>query len=93
MVNLSVWQTLVALRDFTYRFGPHLDVLRQRRQWFHPLGQPHLVLWWIPAGQLPSIEEALDRLERLRREGPGPLAFTFLQPYDPLPGHGDSQPR
>jgi hypothetical protein len=23
------------------------------------------VLWWLPAGTLPSIEEALSRLERL----------------------------
>jgi len=83
MVNMSVWQSLEALRDFVYRNGPHLDAMRRRREWFHKLVEQHLVLWWIPAGHLPGIDEALDRLDLLRRDGPGPLAFTFREPYDP----------
>jgi hypothetical protein len=57
--------------------------MRLRREWFHKLAEQHLVLWWIPAGQLPGIDEALDRLDLLRRNGPGPMAFTFREPYDP----------
>jgi hypothetical protein len=83
MVNLSVWQTFGALRDFAYRSGAHLDAMRRRREWFHKLTEQHLVLWWIPAGHLPDIDEALHRLDLLRRSGPGPLAFTFREPYDP----------
>jgi hypothetical protein len=83
MVNMSVWQSLEALRDFVYRNGPHLDAMRLRREWFHKMAEQHLVLWWIPAGHLPGIDEALDRLDLLRRGGPGPLAFTFREPYDP----------
>jgi hypothetical protein len=82
MVNMSVWETLEALQDFTYRSGAHLDAIRRRREWFHKMPEQHLVLWWIPAGHLPDIDEALHRLDLLRRDGPGPSAFTFREPYD-----------
>jgi hypothetical protein len=83
MVNLSVWETLAALRDFVYRNGPHLDYMRRRREWFQPRSAEHLVLWWVPAGHVPGLDEALARLELLCRDGPSPLAFTFREPYDP----------
>src|ERR687885_807813 len=33
MVNLSVWESLEALRTFVYA-SRHLDVMRRRREWF-----------------------------------------------------------
>lgn len=86
LVNMSVWETLAALRDFVYRNGPHLDYMRRRREWFHRMPQQHLVLWWVPAGRIPSLEEALARLELLRGAGSSPLAFTFREPHDPPAG-------
>jgi hypothetical protein len=82
MVNMSVWESLQALREFVYRNGPHLDFLRRRRDWFRPMAQEHLVLWWVPAGHIPELEEGLSRLDLLRGSGPSPLAFTFRDPYD-----------
>lgn len=81
MVNMSVWQSLAALRDFVYRNGPHLDFMRRRREWFQPMPEQHLVLWWIPAGHIPTLDEALARLDLLQAEGPGPQAFTFREPF------------
>jgi hypothetical protein len=81
MVNLSVWESLEALRDFVYRNGPHLDFMRRRREWFHRMAEQYLVLWWVPAGHIPSLDEALARLGQLEAEGPGPLAFTFREPF------------
>jgi hypothetical protein len=49
------------------------------------MAEQHLVLWWVPAGHIPSLDEALARLDLLQREGPGPEAFTFREPY-PAPG-------
>jgi hypothetical protein len=83
MVNMSVWQTLEALQDFTYRSGAHLDAMRRRREWFHKMTEQHLVLWWVPASHLPDLEEAGHRLDLLRCRGPGPLAFTFREPHGP----------
>ena len=82
LINLSVWRSIEALRAFTYTSG-HVQVLRQRRSWFEQLASAHLVLWWVPAGHIPTIDEALDRLDRLRRDGPTPAAFTFRTPFAP----------
>ncbi|MET7359874.1 DUF3291 domain-containing protein [Streptomyces sp. NPDC005562] len=80
VVNLSVWQTREALWEFTYRSG-HLEVMRRRREWFDRHVEAHLVLWWVPAGHIPTIEEALDRLATLRTDGPSARAFTFTNSY------------
>ncbi|MGW7052667.1 DUF3291 domain-containing protein [Streptomyces sp. NPDC054887] len=80
IVNLSVWETREALWDFTYRSG-HLEVMRRRREWFARHVQAHLVLWWVPAGHLPTVGEALDRLADLRANGPSARAFTFASSY------------
>ncbi|MFC9056742.1 DUF3291 domain-containing protein [Streptomyces sp. NPDC057074] len=80
IVNLSVWETREALWDFTYRSG-HLEVMRRRREWFQRHVESYLVLWWVPAGHLPTVGEALERLADLRTHGPSPRAFTFTTPY------------
>jgi hypothetical protein len=79
-VNLSVWESVEALRDFTYH-SAHLDPMRRRREWFAPLGRNHLVLWWVPAGHLPDFAEAQGRLDLLDAIGPSPTAFTLREPY------------
>lgn len=76
LVNLSVWESIDALADFTYR-TMHRDVLRRRGEWFTKLAGAHLVLWWVPAGHIPSLQEAKERLDLLRDRGPTPDAFTF----------------
>jgi hypothetical protein len=80
IVNFGVWESREQLWDFVYRTD-HMDYLRRRREWFQHMSEPFLVLWWIPAGHIPSIAEALDKLQQLRREGPSPAAFTFRQPF------------
>lgn len=84
IVNLSVWESIEALEDYTYQTA-HRQVLHDRRQWFQPLQGPSLVLWWIPAGQLPSAAQGRQKLEQLEREGASPQAFTFRNRYPPPP--------
>jgi hypothetical protein len=80
MVNLSVWASLEALRGFVYATR-HLDVMRRRREWFHRMADPYLALWWVPAGTIPPVAAARERIELLARDGPGPEAFTFRSPF------------
>jgi hypothetical protein len=80
MVNLSVWESLAALRDFVYATR-HLEVMRHRREWFQRMADPYLALWWVPAGTVPTVAEARDRLELLARRGPTTGAFTFRVPF------------
>ncbi|GAB1340402.1 hypothetical protein ACE1SV_69920 [Streptomyces sp. E-15] len=55
--------------------------MRQRRAWFERHVEAHLVLWWVPAGHRPTVQEALERPAHLRAHGPSPRAFTFTSPY------------
>lgn len=82
IINLTVWESIDALADFTYRSG-HLEFLRRRRDFFEAPTQPSLCLWWIPEGAIPTIEEAINRLEHLRAQGPTPTAFTFRHRFEP----------
>ena len=83
-VNMSVWESMEALADYVYR-SAHTAFLRRRGEWFERLGEVYLVLWWIPAGTRPTIDEAIARLDQLRTFGPTPEAFTFRHPF-PQPG-------
>ena len=88
LVNMSVWSDADALANFVYR-SAHSAVMRRRRDWFERLAEAYLVLWWVPAGHRPSIEEAIARLELLRCRGPSPAAFNFRALYGPngTPAH------
>ncbi len=80
LVNMSVWESLDHLMDFV-RSPPHLAIMRRRREWFQASDLPYLVLWWVPAGHEPGIEEAQQRLDHLRTNGPSSQAFSFSQPF------------
>ena len=82
LVNMSVWRDADALRRFVYR-SAHADILERRREWFERMSEAIMVLWWVPRGHRPSVAEAIERLERLRAEGPTPEAFTFRQTFPP----------
>jgi hypothetical protein len=81
IVNFGVWESRDHLWDFVYR-SQHLDFLRRRREWFHTALQPCLVLWWVPAGSIPTIDEAVAKLQRLQLKGPTPEAFTFREFFE-----------
>lgn len=85
IVNLSVWKSVDALHHFTYR-SDHKGFLRRRRDWFEPVDEAILVMWWVTAGHRPTVDESVDRLDRLRRDGPTPEAFTFRDRFDPPAG-------
>ena len=82
IVNMTVWRDIAALRKYVYG-TPHADIMRRRREWFTLMGEPYAVLWWVPSGHLPSLAEAAERLEQLRRYGPLAGAFTFGKVFPP----------
>ena len=80
--NMSVWESPDALRAFVSRTLQGL-LLRDRAQWFHPLKEPSQALWWIPAGELPTVEEGVHRLDVLRAAGATAEAFTLDAVFPP----------
>jgi hypothetical protein len=82
LINMSVWESVDALAVYVY--GPdHVAVMRRRREWAQRMEDAYLVLWWVPEGWIPTIDEAKERLEHLREHGPTPRAFTFKKRFSP----------
>jgi hypothetical protein len=81
IINLTVWESLQALRDFVYRDPRHLAVMRRRCEWFVRL-ELHTALWWVPFGDRPTVAAAEERLGHLRAHGPTSTAFTFRHYFD-----------
>jgi hypothetical protein len=88
IVNMSVSESIDSLAAFVYRSG-HVDVMRRRREWFERI-RVFAALWWVQAGQIPTVAEAEERLGHLREHGPTPFAFTFkrrfLADHELVPG-------
>lgn len=82
LFNLSVWESVETLKAYVYRTG-HAELLRDRRKWFGSMSDMHLAMWWVPAGHIPTIDEAKERLEHIRLHGPSAHAFTFREMYAP----------
>jgi hypothetical protein len=82
LVNMSVWESVEALAEFVYRSG-HVGVMRRRREWAERMAEAYMCLWWVPAGETPTVEEAQGRLEHLREHGPTPRSFTFKKRFPP----------
>ena len=88
-INMSVWTDIPSLGAFVYR-GDHVQIMRRRRDWFEHM-DVYMVLWWVPAGHRPTIDEAKDRLALLEAHGPTPQAFTFKAPF-PAPDEASVEP-
>src|SRR5215510_16427024 len=81
LLNMSVWESLEALRDYAYR-SDHARVLRDRAKWFEKMDKPIYCLWWVPAGHVPTVAEGRERLEHYQQYGATPFSFWFSQPAD-----------
>lgn len=75
LVNMSVWESVEALQEYVYR-SEHRDFVKRRREWFVD-GSTQLALWWVPAGEIPTLDDAKRRLAFLATHGPSPYAFRF----------------
>jgi Domain of unknown function (DUF3291) len=87
IINLTVWENADTLREFVYK-SAHYGVLHDRKRWFEIFKGAYYALWWVPAGHLPSTEEAKERLEYLREHGESAYSFSFKNlfpaPEEPL---------
>lgn len=84
LVNMSVWQSVESLHTYVYRTA-HTYIMARRNEWFERMTDAYSVLWWVPEGQMPTVEEAKERLEHMRENGPSEYAFTFKKAF-PAPG-------
>lgn len=80
LFNLSVWESIDALKQFVYR-TQHGKVMLQRKKWFHKSEGIDMALWWIPVGHIPTVDEAKKRLQHLNDYGDSAYAFSFKNQF------------
>ncbi len=76
MSNLTVWESVAALEHFVFN-TVHRAFYERRAEWFEVLGRMHFVMWWVPAGHRPTLDEALERLAHLQAQGDSDHAFGW----------------
>jgi GNAT superfamily N-acetyltransferase len=82
LVNMSVWESIDALKEYVYR-SEHVEFFRRRTEWFEADAK-RVALWHVAPGALPDLDDALRRVEFLERSGASPYAFGFARPPTPL---------
>ena len=75
-INMSVWESVEALERFVYQ-TIHKRFYGRRAEWFEHFEEQYFVMWWVPAGHRPSVEEAVARLDHLKLHGPNDHAFDW----------------
>lgn len=76
IVNMSVWEDAKSLENFVFN-TVHRQIYRRRAEWFSVMKSHHFVLWWVPKGHLPRLDEAKAKLSYLDQHGPTPEAFGW----------------
>ncbi|MEO8531747.1 MAG: DUF3291 domain-containing protein [Deltaproteobacteria bacterium] len=74
--NLTVWENVATLESFVWN-TVHRQFYERRQEWFEVLGRMHFVMWWVPEGHQPTLEEALARLAYLQENGASEHAFNW----------------
>jgi hypothetical protein len=81
LVNMSVWHSVAALKQFMFKTH-HIDFLKRKKEWFETVNEHTYALWWVPVGHSPNIQEAKDRLALLNAKGETAQAFTFKKVFE-----------
>ena len=76
VANLTVWEDVASLEQFVWK-TVHRQFYERRADWFEVLSDMHFVMWWVPVGHRPTLDEGMERLERLRVQGDSDAAFGW----------------
>jgi hypothetical protein len=76
LVNMSVWESVEALEKFAWQ-TVHTRFYARKHEWFEKLEGAYFVLWHVPVGHRPSVQEAIARLDHLKAHGPSEYAFGW----------------
>lgn len=75
-VNLTVWESAEDLGRFVFQ-TVHRAIYVRKHEFFEEPKEPTFAMWWIPAGHIPTLEEAKERLDHLIAHGPSEFAFRW----------------
>ena len=75
-INLSVWENVETFERFVWQ-TVHKRFYGRRHEWFETMAERYFVMWWVPAGHRPTLEEGLARLDHLQTNGDSDHAFSW----------------
>jgi hypothetical protein len=76
IVNMSVWRDALALEHFVWN-TVHKQIYTKRAEWFSALKMEGFAMWEVAEGELPSVEQAKERLDHLNENGNTDYAFGW----------------
>ena len=76
VANLSVWETPAQLQTFVFD-TLHAKFMKRGKEWFETLVQMHFVMWWVPEGTEPTLDEAMGKLRYREEHGDSAAAFGW----------------
>ncbi len=76
VANLTVWQDVASLEHFVFN-TVHKQFYDRRAEWFEVMKSMHFVMWWVPEGHQPTLDEALERLTHLNEHSESDQAFGW----------------
>lgn len=80
-VNMSVWRDAKSLENYVFKTA-HAQIYRRKAEWFVLLEKSHMVLWDVAEGHIPSLTEAMNKLEDLQTNGPSERCFDWAKVMD-----------
>jgi len=80
IINMSVWKDAESLFHFVYQ-TKHIEFLKKRKDWFDQMKERYMALWYTPESTMPTVQDAIERLDFLRRNGETPFSFTFKNKF------------
>ena len=82
IINMSVWRDVSSFFQYVYHTS-HKELIKGKKEWFNNLQKPHMAMWWIEAGHIPTLQEAKDKLALIEQHGANVEAFNFKELFDP----------
>jgi hypothetical protein len=76
VANLTVWEDAQSLETYVFK-TVHKQFYDRRTEWFEVMGEQHFVMWWVPVGHRPTLDEALAKLALKKAEGDSDAAFGW----------------
>lgn len=80
-INSSVWEDLESFKIFVYS-SVHSYFLKNKKKWFDASKPSQFIMWWIPAGEIPTLELIKEKLEFHKEHGDTPNVFSMRSLFD-----------
>ncbi len=73
---LSVWRDVESLEQYVWN-TVHRQFYQRKDEWYDARGNGNLILWWVPQGHRPTVEEGMERFRHRETHGDSDYAFGW----------------